>query len=1178
MSSRSSRHLVRANSSTCLSAPSPPVLPGLAAIRRAHSSSLASPSSPHPHSNRKLPRRNAHALASQSRYIERAPPPPPPSPSVTPADRGATPGRETFRASRDTARKADVDAEAFPTWESREPPSNETKGFVERGYVELGETVYADGVEGEVELDWDDWRQVTQAPVKKVSGATQVIEKGTQVSEAVEPKPLTVQTSSKRKGKETVPEPGHLFTARVRRDPAAHLRLRPSQRIPANTISPYVAPDPPTFRCQVHPSPQPHEFPLVSRSDWRLSSPLRRYLRSNPASLYSRLENDTKAQGHNFLVGVGIETSRITKSFRSPEVAGSEPWGWKVKVKEAERGGWPAADLYRKRLDRLISLSRQADEENYRLSLARQGTPSERELDGKTLCRAIGTWLTDSSRAEELQELKKQGSGSSQTSIGTNGSGPRAIASFRAEDERELTEDLWNFSAANTIVRITRSPAEDDLDPDGPQAPPSAALDSDAWFVQGTVLEARGSQLVVAFEEFDMWPLSEDETYQIDIGLDESSYALQEQAINNLYFDPARQRTRNGSHVQSAQQALSDGLTTLLREWTLQGTDLRELIVPRMDKGVGDPVMPIRDVDEDLLDDSPTAELARLPLPESLLTPDLTLKPQTGSSTALHPSDLITQNQLINSWVQRHMRDDPMELPGDPDLGLNPSQTKAVAMAIGEKLSLIQGPPGTGKSQTIVSLIALLKLHFRIPQPILLAAPTHVSTDHLLSLLVRRGLNPLRCGKPSKVSPDIEKWTIEKRQEQHPLWNRLEETRLQSESLRDEVKRNKELTALIANPRERKAAEARDLELEQRYRKSWRKYIMLEQRLYSSLLATADVFCATALGSGASKVLNLVDFPIVFIDEAAMCTEPVTLIPLMKGAQQATLIGDHKQLPAVVSSQDAKKERLQISLFERLLTSSNVNSVLLDTQYRMRPAISAFPNLSFYRSALQDANSVKTRPLPPRSRFFTSEPPDATAGTSSESLPVAFVSHSGPEAVNRRSTLNRTEVDLIVEIVGDLLDRNPALDPRDIGIISPYFAQTQLLVNTFESGWAAKRLSKLLGRSRASELQSIEINTVDGFQGREKKIIILSTVRSNRAGRIGFLTDKRRLNVALTRAKDALFVVGNKDTLRLAAANDWIESDPDSDAGIWRRFLAWCEQRGLVREWKHGRDVEAGHV
>lgn len=184
---------------------------------------------------------------------------------------------------------------------------------------------------------------------------------------------------------------------------------------------------------------------------------------------------------------------------------------------------------------------------------------------------------------------------------------------------------------------------------------------------------------------------------RIDIGLDESSYILQEQAINNLYFDPSRQRSRNATHVQEAQEALlkEESITTL-REWTLQGTDLRELIVPKMQEG--EEVKTLNksprqrwEDEEDLYDDSPAAELAHLPSPEAILTPDLTLTPQTSSQTALHPSELLTQNQLINSWVKRYMKDDPMVLPGDPELGLNASQTKAVAMAIGEKLSLIQG-------------------------------------------------------------------------------------------------------------------------------------------------------------------------------------------------------------------------------------------------------------------------------------------------------------------------------------------------------------------------------------------------------------------------------------------------------------------------------------------------------
>lgn len=211
--------------------------------------------------------------------------------------------------------------------------------------------------------------------------------------------------------------------------------------------------------------------------------------------------------------------------------------------------------------------------------------------------------------------------------------------------------------------------------------------------------------------------------------------------------------------------------------------------------------------------------------------------------------------------------------------------------------------------------------------------------------------------------------------------------------------------------------------------------------------------------------------------------------------------------------------------------------------------------------------------------------------------PVAFVSHSGPETVHRQSLLNRTESNILISIVGDLLRQNPSLRATDIGIISPYYAQTRLLVNTFESGYAASRLRPLLGVQRAAEAGEVEVNTVDGFQGREKRVVLLSTVRSNPGGFIGFLTDRRRLNVALTRAKDALIVVGNERTLRKAAlaglsrdfdvgrggSYDEDEDatvgggalggggsgrDPDADPGVWRRFLEWCAHRGLVRQWE----------
>lgn len=222
----------------------------------------------------------------------------------------------------------------------------------------------------------------------------------------------------------------------------------------------------------------------------------------------------------------------------------------------------------------------------------------------------------------------------------------------------------------------------------------------------------------------------------------------------------------------------------------------------------------------------------------------------------------------------------------------------------------------------------------------------------------------------------------------------------------------------------------------------------------------------------------------------------------------------------------------------------------------MRPAISAFSNLAFYKSALRDDPSVSTRPPAPLSQYLN------------PALPSAFISHSYPEAFHNHSTRNEPEAEIIVHLVGDLLERNPTLDPAEIGIISPYYAQTRLLQDMFSRGRAGEALQEMLGWRRAAEVSRVEVNTVDGFQGREKGIIILSTVRSNAGGQIGFLTDQRRLNVALTRARDAIFVVGNQKTLRTATMSDRRKADEDADGGVWRRYLNWLQERNLVVEWE----------
>lgn len=251
---------------------------------------------------------------------------------------------------------------------------------------------------------------------------------------------------------------------------------------------------------------------------------------------------------------------------------------------------------------------------------------------------------------------------------------------------------------------------------------------------------------------------------------------------------------------------------------------------------------------------------------------------------------------------------------------------------------------------------------------------------------------------------------------------------------------------------------------------------------------------------------------------------------------------------------------------ELTLLLSAVKSILLDTQYRMRPDISAFPNLAFYRSALKDSESVRCKSRPLASSYLSD-----TSGNSTAPRSTVFLTHSHPEEPYRRSTVNRAEIDMVVSIVGDLLLHNPTLRAADIGVISPYAAQTRLLRDEFVGGdrrcLAEERLRALLGPTRASEVAHVEVNTVDGFQGREKSVIILSTVRSNRRGHIGFLTDRRRLNVALTRAQDALFVLGNANTLEAAVTNDWPGADQDAEAGLWRRYIGWMRERGLVSAW-----------
>lgn len=230
----------------------------------------------------------------------------------------------------------------------------------------------------------------------------------------------------------------------------------------------------------------------------------------------------------------------------------------------------------------------------------------------------------------------------------------------------------------------------------------------------------------------------------------------------------------------------------------------------------------------------------------------------------------------------------------------------------------------------------------------------------------------------------------------------------------------------------------------------------------------------------------------------------------------------------------------------------------------MHPDISSFPNHSFYHAALQDSTSVSRQDFTSwRSSFLFPGEHDQP------SRPVTFIHHDHPEVRIGQSFGNPKQADIVCKLAVDLLSTNGGLSGADIGIISPYAAQSRLISEGLynrirQEGLNASSKTRLL-----DEMRLIEVNTVDGFQGREKSIIVLSCVRSNSSGTIGFLADLRRLNVAMTRARHSMFVVGNAATLKLAGGRVGDSSGGylRGDGHVWTRYLEWLEDKGMVTTW-----------
>ncbi|KAL0946462.1 hypothetical protein HGRIS_014975 [Hohenbuehelia grisea] len=414
--------------------------------------------------------------------------------------------------------------------------------------------------------------------------------------------------------------------------------------------------------------------------------------------------------------------------------------------------------------------------------------------------------------------------------------------------------------------------------------------------------------------------------------------------------------------------------------------------------------------------------------------------------------------------------------PGLPEL--NHSQMYAVKSVLQKPLSLIQGPPGTGKTVTSASIVYhLAKMN---PGQVLVCAPSNVAVDQLTEKIHATGLKVVRLTAKSREALDSSVSFL---------------------TLHQQVANNTthvELQKLIMLKTEQGELSSSDE----------RKYKTLIRICEKEILSMADVICCTCVGAGDPRLSKL-KFKTVLIDEATQAAEPECMIPLVLGCKQVVLVGDHQQLGPVIMNKKAARAGLTQSLFERLVMLTN-RPIRLQVQYRMHPCLSEFPSNMFYEGTLQNGVTAPERLR--KNVDFPWPSPDT---------PMFFYQNLGQEEISSSGTsfLNRTEASNVEKIVTKFF--KSGVVPSQIGVVTPYEGQRSYIVNYMQFNGSLKK----------DLYKEIEVASVDAFQGREKDYIILSCVRSNEHQGIGFLNDPRRLNVALTRAKYGVVILGNPKVL-----------------------------------------------
>lgn len=457
---------------------------------------------------------------------------------------------------------------------------------------------------------------------------------------------------------------------------------------------------------------------------------------------------------------------------------------------------------------------------------------------------------------------------------------------------------------------------------------------------------------------------------------------------------------------------------------------------------------------------------------------------------------------------------EPMKFPW-----LNPTQERAVNEVLWAKdVAIVHGPPGTGKTTTLVETINETLMR---ESQVLVCAQSNMAVDWISEKLVDRGINVLRIGNPTRVNDKMLGFTYERRFESHPDYPQLWAIR---KAIRELRKNRKKGSENFHQKMDRLKSRASEIEL----------------RINAELFGEARVIACTLVGS-AHHLLEGMKFGTLFIDEAAQALEAACWIP-MRRASRVILAGDHCQLPPTVKSIAALRAGLGKTLMERIAENKPEVVTLLKIQYRMNDEIMRFSSDWFYGGKVESAPQIKYRSV------LDYDHPITWIDTSNEENQITIEGEDAPEdsastassvsAANQNSDLNfkeqfvgesfgrinKAEAELTLLTLAEYftkIGKQRVLEERiDVGIISPYRAQVQYLKKLIKKYEFFKPYRRL-----------ISVNTVDGFQGQERDVILISLVRSNDEGQIGFLKDLRRMNVAMTRARMKLIILGNKDTM-----------------------------------------------